>query len=584
MAVRLEPSNVPLDLAALLLEAGAATAGQLERALARQREAGGALDTALLEDGAVREDELVRFLCRASGLPPPPPEPIEPDPRARRLFPGRVAERHGLAPFRLDGRELFLLAKHPVDLAALDEISFMLSLHLVPCVAPEWRVHELQARVYGTKLAERFAAVAEAVRSTTSTSISAPSVSSPSPWKGEGRGEGRPATGPAPLSGPPPASGEGETQTDDAQLGAIAIDVEDAPEPGPVEPRPPPALGFGHPGHEEPLAAALAQAVEAADAALLGEAGAREPPPEAPPRWSREEAFAALEAAHHRDEIVAVGLRYARDFFEAAAVFAVTHERVVGHDAVGWEGARERCRAVQLAPDGAGLFRAVIETSGPYLGPVAREPGNEALLGGLGRGWPRIALVYPVALRDRTVCVLYADNGDAPVSPRRLGDLLLLAGGLGGAFERILREAKRARAEAPPLGADMNAEQGAAFPSVPPDEGWTLREPALATEPAPPRAAPGGAAEAFEVATAAEALSSPSAFEPVDAVRRLCATAHGSSARGRLVARLVQHGPAAAAALAAVFPGPLDGRPAEAEAAPVEERGPSTACGWRARW
>ena len=48
--------------------------------------------------------------------------------------------------------------------------------------------------------------------------------------------------------------------------------------------------------------------------------------------------------------------------------------------------------------------------------------------------------------------VVYADNGDAPVSPRRLGDLLLLVGGLSGAFERVLRQAKRIRAVAPPLG------------------------------------------------------------------------------------------------------------------------------------
>jgi hypothetical protein len=51
-------------------------------------------------------------------------------------------------------------------------------------------------------------------------------------------------------------------------------------------------------------------------------------------------------------------------------------------------------------------------------------------------------LVYPVTVRDRPVCILYADNGDAPVSPGRLGDLLLFLSALGTAFERIIKQRK----------------------------------------------------------------------------------------------------------------------------------------------
>jgi len=154
---------VPADLAVLLADAGLVSAEGLERARARQREAGGALDTALLELALVREGELAPLLERASGLPAAPEGLLAPDPRARRVFPARVAERHGLAPYRLEERELSVLATYPVDLAVVDEISFMLSLDLVPHVAPEWRVRELMARVYGTELPERFARVRERV-------------------------------------------------------------------------------------------------------------------------------------------------------------------------------------------------------------------------------------------------------------------------------------------------------------------------------------------------------------------------------------------------------------------------------------
>jgi hypothetical protein len=625
---------VPLDLAALLVEAGAASANGLERALERQREAGGSLDTALLELGLVTEGELIRLLSRASDLPPPPAEPIEPDPRARRVFPARVAERHGLAPFRLQGRELSLLATHPVDLGAVDEISFMLSLHLVPHVAPEWRVRELMARVYGGELPERLAAVAKAVRSA---AVSAPSPTAPashgsrSPEAAAERGGGDRDATPTPAAtsdttltfaafptGPLPsfpaaggqAAGRREGNLDDL---VISIDEGFSLEPGAAPPgtpahqagpelpltraapavrataRPavaaPGPLGASRTEHDEPLAVALAQAIEATDAeALLHDPAALPPPGDTPPHWSREDAFAALEAASTRDDVVAVALRYARDFFEVAALFAVTRERVSGQDAVGWEDARARCRTVQVPPDAAGLFRAAIETSGPYLGPVANEPGNEAILTALARPWPRIALVYPVALRDRTVCILYADNGDAPVSPRRLGDLLLLAGGMGGAFERILREAKRIRAIAPPLGggAQGQPDESAAatatstFEATPSSstttDDWEMKEPARAPEPGP--ALLPGMPDPFQVASAAEALPSPGAFDPAEAVLSLRSTRRGSAERGRLIAQIVQHGPDAAAALCAAFPGLLDVAETDAEALPVEERGP----------
>ncbi|GEJ59554.1 general secretion pathway protein GspE [Anaeromyxobacter diazotrophicus] len=491
---------MPLDLAALLVEAGAASAADVQRALERQRQAGGALDTALLELGLVEEGELVRFLARASGLPPAPLE-LAADPALRAVFPARVAERHGLAPFHLRGGELAVAVTHPLDLPALEELSFMLSLKVVPHVAPEWRVRRLLAQLFGGELAGRFAALAS-----------------------------RKGARPAPAPAPGPAAG-GE-----AGPGAESPDDEPAI-----------TFTFGLAEPEEPLAAALAHALESDLEALLGDATPPAPTSGTAPRWSRDEAFAALEAATGRDEVVAVALRYTLDFFEAAALLAVTRARVVGHDAVGWPDARERCRAVRLDRDEAGLLRAVLGTSGPYLGPVGRDPGNEKLLAGLGRAWPRTALVYPVSLRERTVCLLYADNGEAPVSPSRLGDLLLLLGAVGAALERVLVRGKQARAAAP--AGEVSA-------------GWAVREPGRAAGEAPGAPAPLPAAAPL-----------PPPRDAAEAVARLGAAPRGSPARAELIARLAQQGPEAAAALRAAFPGPVEvaGRGAEI---PVEERGP----------
>lgn len=445
---------MPKDLAALLLADGAVSAEVLARAQARQREAGGALDTALLEEGALAEATLNEYLARAADLPAAPESAWSgADTRARRVFPSRVADRHGLAPFALEGRELSLVATHPVDLELLDEISFMLSLHLTAHVGPEWRVRELIHRLYGSPLTPRLAAIA------------AVAGEAPAPPPG--------GVAPPEEEAPPPPE-------------------ESPPEPPPEAPLPASArFGFARDVSEpsEPLAAALELALEEVDPSLFDDEGGAEapddqeaaaeppepegPPPDrsAPPHWSLDDARSALAAARHRDEVVLAALRYARDFFEYASVFAVTRDAVAGHDALGVEDERDRARSVAIYVADPGTFKTVIETTSPYLGPVSRDAsGNVAVLDGLGRGIPRTALVYPVLLRDRTVCILYADNGEAPVSPRRLGDLLLFLSTVGAAFERIIRDRKRGR-----------KRQGPAAP--PPREPPAPEEPIAETSP-----------------------------------------------------------------------------------------------------
>jgi hypothetical protein len=471
---------LPRELAQLLLDEGVVDTDGVERALARQREAGGALDTALLELGLVAEGPLTALLARASDLPPAPLSAYEAvDARARRVFPSKVAERHGLAPFALDGRELSLVATHPLDLGLLDEISFMLSLHLTPHVGPEWRVRSLIQRLYGGPLPARLARLAD--------------------------GPGGPAPVPEVPSPPPPVE---------------VIEPLLAAPPPPARPaRPAGFSGFSRAGDEplEPLAAALAQAAEAFEldweaealASPLPSAGRvtlSEPAPapsastptpaaapasppaaparsldrSAPPRWTVSVARAFLAEASSRDEVVLAVLRYARDFFQYAALFAVTRDAVAGHDALGQEdGTRDVVRTVALYVTDPGFFRTTLDTLAPFLGPVSREAvGSAMVLDGLGRGTPRTTLVYPILLRGRPICILYADNGQAPVSARRLGDLLLFLSQAGGAFERIIR----ARKGEPPRDAD--ATQALEAPS-PLAEPRGVVEPSSSVEPEP---------------------------------------------------------------------------------------------------
>jgi hypothetical protein len=459
-------------LLARLVADGALSRGDAERVVARQDQAGGSTDTALLELGLVPRSRLTEMLARVTGLPAPPESAFaSPDPRARRVFPAKVAERHGIAPFALDGRDLSVVTTYPPDVGLLDEIGFLLSLHLRAHVAPEWRVRSLVQKLYGTPLPERLAALSS------------------------------------------------------------APDREPAPEP---------------------------RAAEVVSA------------PVSAPRWTPAQARAALLAAPDRDEAIRVVLRYARDFFSFAAAFSVRREVLAGHDAVGPDpGAREACRRLTVSLKDAGLFDAPLATRAPYLGPPPPDPVTASVLSGMGRVGPHTLLVAPIYVAERPVCVLYADNDDAPVASSRLGDLFVLMGALGAALERQIRNQKAGAQER--KAAPLPAAPAPAAEVAPADETWKVSEPARMEVDPLPFSMDLDIGE-YEVAPAAAALSSGRAEDLGSLVEALAASSRGSADREELVARLVEGGPEAAAALVARLPGPIEARGEAASRA--EERGP----------
>jgi hypothetical protein len=347
-------------------------------------------------------------------------------------------------------------------------------------------VRELIHRLYGTELSPRLAALAAepaAAAPVGTEEAAAPEPPPPAP------------TGFAPGGGEPlePLAAALEQALDAAEAALFE-------EPPPLDPGAPPGAGDAAP--PAPPSSEEEEAGEA-EAGIEEDDGEERPPPDrsAPPRWGLGQAREALAAAGDRDEVVLVALRYARDFFEYAAMFAVTRDAVAGHDALGREDERERARAVAIWASDPGIFKTVIEAKSPYLGPVGREAaGTEAIISGLGRGAPRAVLLHPVLLRDRTVCVLYADNGEAPVSPRRLGDLLLFLSGVGAAFERIIRDRKklRPRRRRPPPPAAPAPAEPEAEPTPPSLDASAPVQPAPAEAPEPPEPGPSAAAEPVE--------------------------------------------------------------------------------------
>ncbi|MBP7146181.1 MAG: hypothetical protein KBD01_01465 [Acidobacteria bacterium] len=185
--------------------------------------------------------------------------------------------------------------------------------------------------------------------------------------------------------------------------------------PAPVPPAVEPEAGETAPvsAPAPPTAAAETTARTAAGRGL-GEAGRR------------------LASALDRDAVLGVALDELAREFPRAAVFAVR-----GNEAVLWRArglpttAGGRPLAVSLE-DGSVLAAAAGKGEISY-GPVPATTANQDLYILFGGRVPRVALVVPVALRGRTVAILYADDPAGGALPpdfgriRRLGLCVALA-------------------------------------------------------------------------------------------------------------------------------------------------------------
>ena len=105
-----------------LVACGLLTAQRAEDALRSQALVGGAMDTVLLEMGAVPEAELVNALGQVSGL-----QPIQ----------------------------LHVAVPHPVPMRGLEALVRKLGRSVAPWVAADVRVRQWRSRIYGTPLPAR---------------------------------------------------------------------------------------------------------------------------------------------------------------------------------------------------------------------------------------------------------------------------------------------------------------------------------------------------------------------------------------------------------------------------------------------
>jgi hypothetical protein len=211
-------------LSEYLLHEQAVSAEVLRAAAARQAVYGGALDTALLELGALDEPALWTALEQATGVPVPEAALFEnPDRAVAARFGAEWSRRcRGVPVGERDGT-LQVLCSEPIDAAALEAAQAELSLSLEVFVVPEIRLYAARQAVYGEPMPPRLVRLlarvlgAQPVRRWMESAVAPRRAPTPRPPPepvrepvtvdaGDAVGGAAPAPAAAPVAAPPPAA------------------------------------------------------------------------------------------------------------------------------------------------------------------------------------------------------------------------------------------------------------------------------------------------------------------------------------------------------------------------------------------
>jgi Type II secretion system (T2SS), protein E, N-terminal domain len=143
-----------------LVRDGTLQSDVLRAATARQAVYGGALDTALLELGALDETTLWTALATATGVPIPDAALFEnPDPAAARIFDVAWSRRCHAVPVGQSEGTVQLCCSEPVEEAQLEAASEALGVSFELFVVPEVRLAAARQAVYGEPMPPRLLGV-----------------------------------------------------------------------------------------------------------------------------------------------------------------------------------------------------------------------------------------------------------------------------------------------------------------------------------------------------------------------------------------------------------------------------------------
>lgn len=114
------------------------------------------------------------------------------------------------------------------------------------------------------------------------------------------------------------------------------------------------------------------------------------------------------------------------------ALFAVKGGKISG-----WKSRGLEIDKFELTGKDIPIFYEVLMSRSNYRGPVINTKGNEQLITILS-GTPQDALILPVNIREKTIALLYADNGNESVLNANVGLLSMLVSMAAISFEILI--------------------------------------------------------------------------------------------------------------------------------------------------
>ncbi|MDA8433474.1 MAG: hypothetical protein M0Z60_11015 [Nitrospiraceae bacterium] len=140
--------------------------------------------------------------------------------------------------------------------------------------------------------------------------------------------------------------------------------------------------------------------------------------------------------AREKEEIIGILLNESKKIASRAAIFILKGAKVTGWKARGLD---VENLDIAVAPNS--VFSEVIERKNYYRGPLLKIPANDPLIAAVG-GTPQDCLLLPIQIRDKTIGLLYADNGNTAVMDASLTYINSLVTMASYSFEIVILRRK----------------------------------------------------------------------------------------------------------------------------------------------
>ncbi len=132
----------------LLVADGLVKQEELQRALAEQKGTTEKLGSVLVRLNLVNEEQLTGFLSRQFGVPSITLSNLDVDAGVLRLVPPQIAKKYEVLPVKRVANTLTLAMADPTNVFALDDVSFMTNLQVLPVVASQAAIRRAIERSY----------------------------------------------------------------------------------------------------------------------------------------------------------------------------------------------------------------------------------------------------------------------------------------------------------------------------------------------------------------------------------------------------------------------------------------------------